>query len=119
MAWSDVAWIVVVCTSANHLGLIGAVIGTFFKKRKTMPVISCPRCLTFWSVLTYGIAVSMPVSFAEGISALPRILALSFLAAYAAIWLELIMYSIDTLYNRIYETLGQYNPEEEGDEARD
>ena len=114
MAWSDIAWIVIACTSVNHLGLIRAVEGIIHHR---MPVVNCPKCLTFWSVLIYGIAVSVPVGFADGITAIPRILAVSFLAAYAAIWLELIMYSIDTIYNRIYDTLSKINPEKnEGDD---
>ena len=46
---------------------------------------------------------------------IPLWLAISLLCSYLAIWLELIMYSIDTLYNRIYGIL-ENNNEEERDE---
>lgn len=102
MDWRDIACIVFVCVTANHLGLVGTAIGVFFKKRRTLPIISCPRCLTFWTTLAYGIA-TVPVASPQGlIAALPRLLAISFLCAYLAIWLELAEGLIDKLYDHIY-----------------
>ena len=48
----DIACIVFACTTVNHLGLIGAAIGVFFKKRRTLPILSCPKCsqAVFWAV---------------------------------------------------------------------
>ena len=102
MAWSDIAWITIACTAANHLGLVKAVEDVI---RWRLPVVGCPKCLTFWSVLAY-LACS-------GERSAPLILATSFLAAYTAIWLELLMAIIDSLYDRIYDTLYQDHPEEE------
>ena len=102
MDWKDIACIVFVCVTANHLGLIAAASGVFFKKRRTLPIISCPRCLTFWTTLAYGIA-TVPCASPQGlIAAMPRMLAVSFLCAYLAIWLELAEGFIDHLYNYVY-----------------
>ena len=109
MDWRDIACIVFVCTAVNHLGLIETIEGII---KREIPVVNCPRCLTFWSVMIYGIA-TMPCSFPQGIVAIPRLLAISLLCSYLAIWLELIMYAIDTLYNRIYGILENNNPEED------
>ena len=95
MAWSDIAWIVVACTSANHLGLIAAVESLLHRR---LPVVNCPKCLTCWSILAYGLATA-PCLTPQAVA---RLLAISLLCSYLAIWLELLMYAIDTLYNRIY-----------------
>lgn len=108
MAWTDIAWIVVVCTCMNHLGLVAAVERII---RHRLPVANCPKCATFWSTLTYCLVCC------DDIATIPFILALSFLAAYAAVWLQLLMYSVDTIYNRIYDTLSKNNPKEnDGDD---
>jgi len=118
MAWSDIAWIVVACTSANHLGLIAAVESLLHRR---LPVVNCPKCLTFWSTLAYLLACfltgddallggSGPITV--HLSVVPRMLAVSFLAAYSALWLELIMYFIDTLYNSIYDNIDKDNRKE-------
>jgi hypothetical protein len=117
MAWSDIAWIVVACTSANHLGLIAAVESLLHRR---LPVVSCPKCLTFWSTLAYLLACFLvgddaPLrggTIAAYLPAVPRMLAVSFLAAYSALWLELIMYFIDTIYNSIYDQISKDNREE-------
>ena len=118
MAWSDIAWIVVACTSANHLGLIAAVESLLHRR---LPVVNCPKCFTFWSTLAYLLACflvggdallgcSGPVTAI--LSAAPRMFAVSFLAAYSALWLELIMYFIDTIYNSIYDNIDKNNRKE-------
>lgn len=123
MAWSDIAWIVVACTSANHLGLIAAVESLLHRR---LPIVSCPKCLTFWSTLAYLLACFLvgddallrggPI--AANLPAVPRMLAVSFLAAYSALWLELIMYFIDTIYNSIYDQISKDNREEtDGEDA--
>jgi len=116
MTWSDIAWIVVACTSANHLGLIAAVESLLHRR---LPVVNCPKCLTFWSTLAYLLACFLtggsPITAL--LSAAPRMLAVSFLAAYSALWLELIMYFIDTLYNSIYDNIDKNNRKETDDEG--
>lgn len=60
-----------------------------------MPIVSCPKCLTFWSALAYGL-------WSFGFSNVPLMLAVSFLASYMAIWLELLEGFIDKLYMKLY-----------------
>ena len=118
MTWSDIAWIVVACTSANHLGLIAAVERVLHRR---LPVVNCPKCFTFWSTLAYLLACflmggdaplrgSGPITV--HLSAVPRMLAVAFLAAYSALWLELIMYFTDTIYNSIYDNIDKNNRKE-------
>lgn len=112
MDWMDIAAIVFVCTAVNHLGLIAAIERII---NRSLPVVNCPKCLTFWSVLAYGIA-TVPCTSQQGLAAAPRLLAISFLCSYLALWLELLMYAIDTLYNIIYgtiENISQESPDEE------
>lgn len=97
MEWSDIAGIVFICVTANHLGLVKAVEDTF---DKDLPIINCPKCLSFWSVLIY-----LAFTTHEIITSL----AVSFLAGYAAIWIELIEACIDKFYLMIYETVTEDN----------
>ena len=95
--WIDIAGIVFACTAANHIGPIPDI--EAFLRRK-LPVVGCIKCLTFWSVLVYGLVCCGTVSAA--IEAAPRQLAISFLSAWSAIWLDLFMGIIDKLYLKIY-----------------
>lgn len=109
--WIDIAATVFVCTAANHLGLIAAIERVI---RHRLPVVNCPKCLTCWSVFAYGIATVPYVSP----QIVARLLAISLLCSYLAIWLELLMYAIDTLYNRIYvkiENISQEHHDEESE----
>ena len=109
--WIDITAIVFVCTAVNHLGLIKAIEGIV--KREIL-IINCPRCLTCWSVFAYGIATAPYVSP----QIVARLLAISLLCSYLAIWLELLMYAIDTLYNKIYvkiENISQEHHDEENE----
>lgn len=100
MDWRDIACIVFVCTAVNHLGLIKAI--QTVTKCNRLPIVSCPKCLTCWSVLAYQLLT--------GCHPIPS-LAISLLCSYLAIWLELIMYVIDTLYNKIYGIIENNNEE--------
>ena len=109
--WIDIAAIVFVCTAFNHLGLIETIEGI---TKREIPIINCPKCLTCWSVFAYGIATAPYVSP----QIVARLLAISLLCSYIAIWLELLMYAIDTLYNRIYvkiENISQEHHDEESE----
>jgi len=112
MYWTDIAAAVIFSTAVNHLGLIRAIERIVHCR---LPVVNCPKCLAFWSTFAYGVS-------GDGVTAalpsgLPRLLAISILCSYLAIWLELIMYAIDTLYNRIYGILEETGNEEDGDEG--
>ena len=93
MYWSDIASIVFVCVSANHLGLVKAiedVIG------RNLPIVDCPKCCTCWCVLTYSILATHDILAS---------LAVSFLCSYIALWLELLEGFIDTIYLRVYDKI--------------
>ena len=92
MGWIDIVCIIFVCVTANHLGLIGKLEEICGK----LPIIDCPKCLTFWVTLFYcfyNIA---------SYRAIFLVLAISFFASYSAIWLELLEGYIDTLYLKLY-----------------
>lgn len=90
MNWMDIAGIVFVCVTMNHLGLVKAIEKEI---EKTLPIINCPKCSVFWAVFLY-------TSFAT--KHLIMSLAISFLASYMALWLELFEGYIDTLYLKLY-----------------
>ena len=89
----DIASIVFVCVTANHLGLVKAIEGTI---KKEIPIINCPKCASFWLVLAYFVIFSQ--------NYIPA-LAISFLASYIAIWLELLEGFIDSIYLKVYEKI--------------
>ena len=90
MNWIDIAGIVFVCVTMNHLGLITAIEGVI---KHQLPILNCPKCLTCWSVLAYMVITAQDIITS---------LAVSFLASYSAIWLELFEGFIDTLYLKLY-----------------
>ncbi len=95
MMWLKVAMIAFICTSMNHLGLIEAVEKTVGFK---IPIADCCKCSTFWFTTAYLLCEFKGI----GIIA---IIATAFLACIAAVWLELAMGYIDTLYNKAYERI--------------
>ena len=99
--WIDIASIVFVCVTANHLGLIEAI--EKYLEREFL-IISCPKCFSFWSVLIYEI-------WCVGFSDIPTMLAISFLCAYLAIWLELLEGYIDLMYIKCYEKIYNTTPD--------
>ena len=93
--WIDIVSIMFVCVTMNHLGLVKAAENIL---RKELPIVNCPKCFTFWSVLAYELWAVANYNF-------PQILAVSFISSYAAIWLELIEGYIDSLYMMFYEKI--------------
>ena len=94
MNWIDIACIVFACVTANHLGLIKAIEKV---TERDLVIINCPKCLTFWVTLIY--------CFGKTEAHTVAVLAMSFLASYVAIWVELFEGYIDTLYNKVYEKI--------------
>lgn len=92
MDWSGIAGIVFICVTMNHLGLIGKLEEIMGK----LPIFNCAKCSTFWATMAFGL---LDVKSFRGIIS---VLAISFLASYLAIWLELIEGCIDTLYLKLY-----------------
>lgn len=93
MYWIDILLLVLSCTLANHLGLVEAIEGVIGQK---LPILNCSKCASYWSVLLYSLFAGR---------ALIASVAVSFLCAYSATWLELLCGYIDTLYNKCYEDL--------------
>jgi hypothetical protein len=90
MMWIDIASIVFACVTMNHLGLISAIEDVTHRK---LWIVNCPKCSTFWSALVYT-----TISTHDVITSL----AISFLASYIALWLELLEGFVDTLYLKLY-----------------
>ena len=97
MNWIDIASIVFVCVTMNHLGLIEKIEEVTGKE---FVVLNCPKCGSFWLSLLYGLW-GMNSLYGE----LPTLLAVSFLASYMAIWFELFEGYIDTLYLNLYDKI--------------
>ena len=88
--WIDIASIVFVCVTMNHLGLVKAIEDVYGTE---IPILNCPKCSVFWLVLFYLVVSSRQIIMP---------LAVSFLASYSAIWFELLEGYIDTLYLKLY-----------------
>lgn len=100
MNWADVILITFSAVAVNHLGLTAAVEKTV---RRRLPVINCPKCLSFWTVLAYGIACHN--SQCPIVNYTLQAVAVAFLSAWSALWLDLFMGIIDKLYLFIYEQI--------------
>lgn len=105
VTWFDIAMITFSCVAANHLGLVAAMERVL--KRRII-IMDCPKCLTFWSVLV--------TAYMSGWN-MVEALAVAFLSAYIALWLELCMGFIDKifgwLYGKIYSTADAADDREE------
>lgn len=95
MIWLKAAMIVFICTSMNHLGLIEAIEKVLGFK---LAVVNCCKCSTFWVTYFYLGIVHNSLGFLT-------VIAISFLACFLAVWLELALGYIDTLYNKAYERI--------------
>jgi len=93
--WGDIACIVFVCVTMNHLGLMGKIEGIVGFR---IPILNCPKCASCWLTLAYLMG---KMGFLI-IPQIPLVLAISFLASYIALWLELLEGYIDTLYLKLY-----------------
>lgn len=93
MIWIDIACIVFVCVTANHLGLVKAIEEV---TESELRIVNCPKCFTWWSVFIY-------TSFT--LHDFVAVLAISFLCSYLAVWLELAEGYIDTLYQKLYDKI--------------
>lgn len=88
----DIAMLAFSCVAANHLGLVAAIEKVLGEE---IPIVNCPKCFTFWAVLLATLFSGWNVIAA---------LAVSFLCAWSAIWLDLLMGIIDYLYIKVYDT---------------
>lgn len=106
MNWIDIASIVFVCVTMNHLGLISAIESAIHRK---LWIVDCPKCAAFWATLGWCCVTNAT----EGTV---QVLAVSFLASYMAIWLELFEGFVDSFYARIYEKI-YTNTDDDADSA--
>lgn len=95
MDWIDIVSIVFACTAANHLGLVSTIEEVIGRR---LLIVNCCKCASFWGVLFYGCYNIA----AHGAGSVITVLAISFLCAYLAIWLELVMGIVDYYYNKVY-----------------
>ena len=93
MKWSDIVSIVFACVAMNHLGLISAIETVL---RRSLVIVNCVKCLTFWCVLAYMAFMTRDVILS---------LAVSLFCAWIALWVELGMGMIDYIYNKVYEKI--------------
>ena len=81
------------CVLFVSMGLSAAIQETLHFKSK---ILSCPKCLTFWSVLIFNLLTgTRPV----------EAVAVSFISAYVALWAALLLDSITIIYNWFYEKI--------------
>ena len=92
MLWINVVAVVLSAVLTNYLGLIEAVEKVIHHK---LPILNCPRCLTFWLTLCLLLCHF-------SLRHLPIIVATSLLCAYLSEWVELCFGIFDKFYENIY-----------------
>ena len=113
MNWLDVLMIVFSAVAANHLGLVAAAESVVHHR---LPVVNCPKCAAFWLVLAYGLGyeicftttrhfVDVNDMVAYHFEYILKLIAVAFLSAWSAVWLDLFMGIIDQLYIKVYDTI--------------
>lgn len=86
-----VAMLVLSCVMVIHLGLVDAVLRVL-GLRSDMPLVTCPKCLTFWTVLVYAVIAH---------TSLTASVATAFVSCYIAVWLDLFLGIMDLAYERL------------------
>lgn len=66
-------------------------------------LFKCPKCLTFWSVLCYLLCCHIDIISCIGYS---------FISAYIALWIDLLLALISEWYEKIYESVGTEEPKD-------
>ena len=89
----DLAMLTFSSVTANHLGLIAAAEKIL---KRSLPVLNCPKCCTFWLVLLSTVLTGWNMVSA---------LATSFLCAYLALWLNLFFAFIDKQFDLLYDKI--------------
>ena len=91
--WKEAAEIIIVCTLASQMGLIGAIENIL---RVQFRILSCPKCLAFWLSLVWHLFHHRAIMNA---------LAVSFLSSYVTLWICLLYDWTATAYNKIYKKI--------------
>lgn len=108
---SEAALLAVSCVLFVNMGLSDALQEELGIKSR---ILSCPKCLTFWSTLAYLAFSKCRIFTAVGAS---------FLFSYAALWLDLGLSALNRIYNEKYEQIlsaaaGRGNPSPSGKERK-
>ena len=92
MDWKVIA-LTFIAVAINHMGLVEAVEKVIGKR---LLIVGCTKCAAFWMTLAYNLYISREV--------IPSA-AMAFLYSYLALWLELLMGQVDSIYIKCYEKI--------------
>lgn len=92
--FTQVVMILTSCCLFIHLGLGNAICKII---RYNFILFRCPKCLAFWSVLSYLLLSNQSVVLS---------IFIAFICAYLALWIDLLLTIIADKYEEIYESLG-------------
>ena len=84
------------CVMSIHMGLTDAILGVCRLQDKPVPIITCPKCLSFHTVLWFMVFTGHLIIYS---------IAIAFLMSYAAIWLDLLLGLMDQRYEDIYDSI--------------
>ena len=91
--WKEAVLLALACILFVNMGLSDAIQETLgFRSR----ILSCPKCLTFWTILVFLLF--------SGCRVLTAVVA-SFLFSYLVLWLDLLLTALNKLYNEISEQI--------------
>lgn len=85
--------VMLICTLANHMGLVSAIEERMGFK---ILVLDCVKCSVFWTTLTAGLLSRQAVLTSA---------VMAFVYSYLALWLELLLCQVDSLYLKCYEKI--------------
>ena len=96
----EAAMLTTSCVLFISMGLSDAVQDTL---RFRLKVLSCNKCMTFWTVLLYALVDKCGIIQA---------IAVSFLCSYCSMWLSLAIDGMTLLYNKAYELISKTDASE-------
>ena len=102
---TEAALITVSCVLFVQMGLSHAIQD---KLKFRSEILSCPKCLSYWSVMAYMLLTRHGVI---------QSIAASFLSSYAALWLSLIYDALAKFYNSCYDAISETTDTPEDAEA--
>lgn len=88
-----------VMSLASHLGLLDEM------SRMTSKIVSCPKCMTFWSCILLFLLSREDPAVA---------LALSFAASYSSLWMSIPLKMLNDFYIAIWQRLKRKNRRKSG-----
>lgn len=91
----EVVLLIISCVLFIQMGLSEAIQNII---KVDLIILSCPKCLTFWSVLLYCVLSNYDFIIC---------LATSFISSYIALWLVLLYDLLAITYNKCYEDINK------------